>query len=111
MANESSDKSGRSLAREKKRNETRRIFQQPVLAVAIIAVIILLLLFVVYPLVKVFAFSFSDEEGHFSAANLISILTSQRYLATTGRTLLLGLVVALISTFIGYIFAYTICAT
>lgn len=111
MANESSDKSGRSLAREKKRNETRRIFQQPVLAVAIIAVIILLLLFVVYPLVKVFAFSFSDEEGHFSAANLISILTSQRYLATTGRTLLLGLVVALISTFIGYIFAYTITRT
>ncbi len=103
--------SGRSVAREKKRNETLMILRQPILAVAIIAVILLLLLFVIYPLVRVFAFSFSDEEGNFSAANLISILTSSRYLGTAGRTLVLGLVVALISTFVGYIFAYTITRT
>ena len=81
--------SGRSVAREKKRNETLMILRQPILAVAIIAVILLLLLFVIYPLVRVFAFSFSDEEGNFSAANLISILTSSRYLGTAGRTLVL----------------------
>lgn len=103
--------SGRSVAREKKRNETLMILRQPILAVAIVAVFLLLLLFVIYPLVRVFAFSFSDENGNFSAANLISILTSSRYLGTAGRTLMLGLVVALISTFVGYIFAYTITRT
>jgi len=103
--------SGRSVACEKKRKETLMIFRQPVLAVAIIAVILLLLLFVIYPLVRVFAFSFTDKNGNFSAANLGSILTSSRYLASAGRTLMLGLVVALISTFIGYVFAYTITRT
>ena len=102
------ESSGRSVAREKRRMETLMIFRQPILAAAIIAVILLLLIFVIYPLLRVFAFSFSDENGNFSTANLISILTSSRYLSSAGRTLLLGLVVALISTFIGYIFAYTI---
>ena len=99
------ESSGRSVAREKRRMETLMIFRQPILAAAIIAVILLLLIFVIYPLLRVFAFSFSDENGNFSTANLISILTSSRYLSSAGRTLLLGLVVALISTFIGYIFA------
>jgi len=102
---------GRSVAREKKLNETRMIFRQPILAVVIVLVILLLLLFVVYPLVRVFAFSFTDENGNVSMANLISILTSSRYLSTAGRTLVLGLIVALISTFVGYVFAYTITRT
>ena len=102
------ESSGRSVAREKKRIETLMILRQPILAAAIIVVMLLLLIFVIYPLLRVFAFSFSDENGNFSAANLTGILTSSRYLSSAGRTLLLGLVVALISTFIGYIFAYTI---
>jgi iron(III) transport system permease protein len=108
---ENTGRSGRSIAREKRRNETKMIARQPVLLIAIIAVIALLLLFVIYPLVNMFVFSFTDESGHASMSNLISILSTSRYLKTTGRTLLLGLVVALIATFIGYIFAYTITRT
>ena len=102
---------GHTAARMKKRNETRMIMRQPILLVAIIAVIALLLLFVIYPLVKVLVFGLTDESGHVSAANLVAIVTNANYLAVMGRTLLLGLIVAVIATFIGYIFAYTITRT
>lgn len=103
--------SGHNFAREKKRNETFMVLRQPILAAAIVIVVALLLLFVIYPLVRILLFSFSSEDGRVSFENFVSIVTSSRYLATTGRTLALGLVVALISTFIGYIFAYTITRT
>lgn len=100
--------SGKSAAQMKRLNDTKTILRQPILLIAVIATIILLLLFVVYPLVKVFIFSMTDEAGNFSTANLTNILTSSRYLKVFGRTMLLGLIVAILATFVGYIFAYTI---
>ena len=102
---------GSSAARMKKLNDTRTILRQPILLVAVILTILLLLLFVVYPLCKVLIYSLTDDSGAFSTENLVSILTSGRYLKVFGRTMLLGLVVAAIATTIGYIFAYTITRT
>ncbi len=107
MAN-SVAKSARSTARLKKLNETKMIARQPVLLVSIILIFLLLALFVIYPLAKVLLFSLTDESGGFSLDNLFEILTTSRYLAVFGRTMFLGIVVAIISTFIGYIFAFTI---
>ena len=102
---------GKSAARMAKNNGTKSILRQPVLLVAVILTILLLLLFVVYPLVKVLIFSLTDENGGFSLENLVSIITTSRYLKVFGRTLLLGLIVAVLATFIGYIFAYTVTRT
>ena len=102
---------GKSTARMKKRNETKMILRQPLLLAAVVLTILLLLLFVVYPLLKVLIFSLTDADGNFSLANLTTILTTSRYLAVFGRTMLLGVIVAVIATFIGYIFAYTITRT
>lgn len=102
---------GRSTARQKKLDETKMIARQPILLAAIVLSILLLALFVIYPLAKILVFSLTDEEGSFSLANLWQILTTSRYLAVFGRTMLLGLVVAVISTFVGYVFAYTITRT
>lgn len=110
MAN-SAGAGGKSTARQKKLNETKMILRQPVLLVAVVLTILLLLLFVIYPLFKILVFSLTDAEGNFSLANLGEILSTSRYLAVFGRTMLLGLVVAVIATFIGYIFAYTITRT
>ncbi len=110
MAN-SAGAGGKSTARQKKLNETKMILRQPILLVAVILTILLLLLFVIYPLFKILVFSLTDAEGNFSLANLGEILSTSRYLAVFGRTMLLGLVVAVIATFIGYIFAYTITRT
>ena len=95
----------------KKLNETKMILRQPLLLAAVVLTILLLLLFVVYPLLKVLIFSLTDADGNFSLANLTTILTTSRYLAVFGRTMLLGVIVAVIATFIGYIFAYTITRT
>ena len=95
----------------KKLNETKMILRQPLLLAAVVLTILLLLLFVVYPLLKVLIFSLTDADGNFSLANLVTILTTSRYLAVFGRTMLLGIIVAIIATFIGYIFAYTITRT
>ena len=99
---------GKSTARM---NETKMILRQPLLLAAVVLTILLLLLFVVYPLLKVLIFSLTDADGNFSLANLVTILTTSRYLAVFGRTMLLGIIVAIIATFIGYIFAYTITRT
>ena len=101
----------KSTARMKKLNETKMILRQPLLLAAVVLTILLLLLFVVYPLLKVLIFSLTDADGNFSLANLTTILTTSRYLAVFGRTMLLGVIVAVIATFIGYIFAYTITRT
>ena len=98
MAN-SSGSGGKSAARLKRRNETKMITRQPVMLISIIAVIVLLLLFVVYPLVKVLIFSLTDETGAFSLATAAEIFSTSRYLKTFGRTIVLGLIVAVIATF------------
>ena len=110
MAN-TSGAGGKSAARLKKRNETKMILRQPVLLFAVLASIALLVLFVIYPPGKVLLFSLTDEAGNFSLSPLLSLFSTPRYLATFGRTMLLGVVVAVIATFIGYIFAFTITRT
>ncbi len=101
----------KNAARTKKWNETKMMMRQPILLVAVVVIVALLLLFVVYPLFKVLAFSLTDENGSLSLATLGSIFSTSRYLKTFGRTMALGLIVAVISTFIGYIFAFTITRT
>ncbi|MDR0840683.1 MAG: iron ABC transporter permease [Christensenellaceae bacterium] len=84
------------------------IARQPVLLIAILLVIILLAIFVAYPFIKIVIYSFSTEGGGYSLSNLISIFKTSRYLKVFGNTMLLGGIVAVISTVIGYIFAYTV---
>lgn len=110
MAN-SAGAGGKSAARLKKLHETKMILRQPILLAAVVLTMLLLLLFVIYPLLKILIFSLTDSEGNFSLANLGAILSTSRYLRVFGRTMLLGLVVAVLATFIGYIFAYTITRT
>lgn len=97
-----------ATTRTKRLNETKMILQQPLLLIAIILSFALLLLFVIYPLAKTLIYSLTDETGAFSLANLIAILQTPRYGKVFGRTMALGLIVAVIATFIGYVFAYTV---
>ena len=97
-----------ATTRAKRLNETKMILRQPLLLIAIILSFALLLLFVIYPLAKTLIYSLTDETGAFSLANLIAILQTPRYGKVFGRTMALGLIVAMIATFIGYVFAYTV---
>lgn len=97
-----------ATTRAKRLNETKMILRQPLLLIAILLSFALLLLFVIYPLAKTLIYSLTDETGAFSLANLITILQTPRYGKVFGRTMALGLIVAVIATFIGYVFAYTV---
>ena len=97
-----------ATTRAKRLNETKMILQQPLLLIAIILSFALLLLFVIYPLAKTLIYSLTDETGAFSLANLIAILQTPRYGKVFGHTMALSLIVAVIATFIGYVFAYTV---
>lgn len=97
-----------ATSRTKRLNETKMILRQPLLLIAIVLSFALLLLFVIYPLGKTLVYSLTDETGAFSLANLISILQTPRYGKVFARTMALGLIVAFIATFIGYVFAYAI---
>ena len=97
-----------ATTREKRLNETKMILRQPLLLIAIVLSFALLLLFVIYPLAKTLIYSLTDEAGTLSLANLITILKTPRYGKVFGRTMALGLIVAMIATFIGYVFAYTV---
>ena len=90
-----------ATTRAKRLNETKMILRQPLLLIAIILSFALLLLFVIYPLAKTLIYSLTDETGAFSLANLITILQTPRYGKVFGRTMALGLIVAVIATFIG----------
>ncbi len=103
--------SARKAEREKRLNDTKTILRQPILLIAVIATIVLLLLFVIYPLARVLLFSVTDEGGSFSLVPLMNLFRSSRYMKTFGRTMLLGIIVAVVATFFGYIFAYTITRT
>lgn len=100
--------SGAGSTRQQKLKETGQILRQPLLLTAILLTLLLLLLFVIYPMGKVLIFSLTDETGKISLTNLKEILSTSRYLAVFGRTMLLAVIVATIATFIGYVFAYTI---
>ena len=83
-----------ATTRAKRLNETKMILRQPLLLIAIILSFALLLLFVIYPLAKTLIYSLTDETGAFSLANLITILQTPRYGKVFGRTMALGLIVA-----------------
>ena len=85
-----------ATTRAKRLNETKMILRQPLLLIAILLSFALLLLFVIYPLAKTLIYSLTDETGAFSLANLITILQTPRYGKVFGRTMALGLIVAVI---------------
>jgi iron(III) transport system permease protein len=87
------------------------LIRDPMLLFVVLAVFAGLALFILLPLFKILAYSVTDDKGGFSLAAASEALTSASYLRTFGNSLLLGVISAVIATFIGYIFAYAITRT
>ncbi len=86
----------------------KMIFKEPGLALTVIVVFALILLFVIYPLLNVFMYSITDDQGSFNFASVIDIFNKTRYRTTFMNSVKLGIISAIISTIIGYIFAYAL---
>ena len=93
------------------RNDGRMLLRQPLLLLTIIVVFALLFIFVLLPIFNVLKMGVTTKEGQFSLANLIEIISNNRYRQTFYNSLQLGLIVAVVATLIGYLFAFAITRT
>lgn len=83
----------------------KKNFRDPVLMFAITGVLAVVVLFVVWPLVKITKESFF-QKGIFTFNNYLNIFKMSNTFEVLWNTIKLGVVVSVISTAIGFLFAY-----
>jgi iron(III) transport system permease protein len=78
----------------------------PAVAAAVLALWLLLALFVVYPLAMLFARMLTDH-GTFTTTGIAAVLTDRHQIRAFWNSLLLALLVGLVGTALGFLFAFT----
>ncbi len=81
--------------------------REPLLLVGILLVNLFLFLFIVFPLFKIFQLSF-EEEGRLSINVFFDLLSKRYNVQPLIHSLTLGVAVSILSTVIGFIFAYAV---
>jgi len=79
--------------------------KDPAVTTAVVLLWLLLALFVVYPLAMLFARMLTDH-GAFTTAGIAAVLTDRHQVRAFWNSLLLGLLVGLIGTAFGFLFAF-----
>jgi len=87
------------------------LVRDPLLLFFVILVFAGLALFILFPLYRIFAYSVTDDSGRASLSVALGTIASAAYFKIFGNSMMLGLVTALISTFVGYVFAYALTRT
>jgi iron(III) transport system permease protein len=80
--------------------------RDPALAISVVVIWILLGLFILYPLIKILILAF-ESDGHFSLVNIIEVLSRRNHYWALWNSLLLGSLVGLLGTVLGFFFAFT----
>ncbi|MDR1429032.1 MAG: iron ABC transporter permease [Spirochaetaceae bacterium] len=93
------------------RNDMTMLLRQPLLLATIIIIFVMLLIFVVLPIFNVFKMGSTDRDGRFSLGSLVSILASSSERQTFFNSMKLGVIVAVLATLLGYLFAFAITRT
>ena len=88
-------------------SDIRKLFREPLLLTGIVLVSAFLFIFIIFPLFKIFHLSFEDE-GRLSLGIFFELLSKGYNVAPLIHSLLLGVSVSILGTFIGFIFAYAI---
>lgn len=91
--------------------EYRMLLQQPGLLALITVTLVLLVFFCIYPVLLVFIKTITDEAGNLDFSQAKEILSTRSFLEAFLNSIWLGLVVAVCSTIIGFVFAYAISRT
>ena len=86
--------------------QMKKIARDPVLLAAILLCIVSLAIFVVFPLYKVLQQSFFNPDGAFSLEAYSQLISSGENLKAFSNTLLLGTIVGILATAVGFLFAY-----
>jgi len=88
-------------------SDIRKLLREPLLLAGILLVNLFLFLFIVFPLFKIFQLSF-EEEGRFSINVFFELLSKRYNVQPLIHSLNLGVAVSILSTVIGFIFAYAV---
>ena len=83
-----------------------RIRHDPAVASAVLSLWLLLALFVIYPLAMLLARVLVDQ-GTFTTAGLAAVVTDRHQMRAFWNSLLLGSLVGIVGTFLGFLFAFT----
>lgn len=87
-------------------NNTKKILKDPVLTFCIVFVIVSLFTFIVFPLIKVLQQSIFSSSGDITFSAYQRVFASSENLRALGNTVSLGAVVGILSTVVGFLFAY-----
>jgi len=95
-------------------SDLKILWSEPPVLIAIILISVLLILFVLFPLFQVFKSCFIVQESGKSTTTLkyfVELLSKSYNRQPLYNSIILGLCVAVIGTFIGFIFAYAVTKT
>ena len=93
------------------RNDVRQLVSEPFLFGAVIVIFLLLLVFIVYPILVMTKLSFTSSDKQWTLDAYRFIFTHARFRASILNSVILGAIVATLSTIIGFLFAYTVTRT
>lgn len=85
---------------------TKNTCRDPVIAAVILMMIILLFTFAVWPLLEIVKQSLVDTQGNFSFQAYINVFTMSETYRALRNTLMLAVIVGVLATVIGFLFAY-----
>ena len=88
----------------------RNLLKDPILLFTLVILWGLLFLFILFPLLRLFMKTF-EEGGHFSLANILSVLGDPNQRQALWNSLLLASLVGLCGTVLGFLFAFTAVRT
>jgi iron(III) transport system permease protein len=98
-------------AREQHSREFLLLLKQPGLLITIILTLGVLVLFCIYPIFRVFLATLVDDNGKFSLAFVSKAIQSHHYVESLLNSIKLGVVVSILGTLVGYLFAFSISRT
>ncbi len=87
------------------------LLRQPGLLACIIVILVILVIFCILPIVRLLYTTITNQDGQLDFSNVVHIMTSTNFFRSLGNSMMLGLTVSIISTIIGYIFAYAVTRT
>jgi len=88
----------------------RQLLRDPTLLLTVIVLWALLVLFILLPLLKLFSKTF-EVDGHFTFANILRMINDGNQRQALWNSLLLGSLVGLCGTALGFLFAFTAVRT
>lgn len=101
----------KKLSCRNSKNDFIMLLSQPFLLLTIIIIFVLLFIFIMLPMFNIFKLSLVNAEGGFTLEKFFEVIKNKGYRQTFYNSMKLGAIVALIASFIGYVFAFAITRT